>query len=326
MSREALVGNITALLADAGFTTSERCAVRPKSFDLAARRGKDLLLLKILGNVDALDRTTGAEMRRLGGYLSATPLVVGLRTRDEDLKPGVVYVRQGVPVLHPDTLYDLLVEDSPPLIYAAPGGLYVNIDGDLIADERERRDWSLGRLADELGVSRRTVAKYENGMNASVEVAVRLEELFDRPFSDPVDVLNGAETVRDAEPMPEDPSMDPDDEGVHAVLTRAGFVVHPAVQAPFTAVGEDASKSEPDTDFTLLTGHSAFTESAAKRARIMGSLGRVTRTRSIYFTEDQPGRDSIEGTGLVGREEVADEDPERVRELIRERSSSPGEA
>ena len=158
MSRSALLDNITAMLEDAGFVASDRIAIRPKSFDLAARRGEDLLLVKVLGNIDALDAATGEEMRRLGTYLSATPVVLGLRTRDQDLKPGVVYFRHGVPVFNPDTAYDLFVEEVPPLIYAAPGGLYVNIDGDLLADEREERGWSLGRLATELGVSLRTVS------------------------------------------------------------------------------------------------------------------------------------------------------------------------
>src|SRR6056297_2594534 len=139
MSRSALVENITAMLTDAGFLVSDRCAIRPKSFDVAARRGEDVLLVKILANIDAFDANTGAEMRRLGTYLNATPMVIGLRTRDEDLKPGVVYFRHGVPVFSPDTALDLFIEDVPPLIYAAPGGLYVNIDGDLLADEREER-------------------------------------------------------------------------------------------------------------------------------------------------------------------------------------------
>ncbi|PSQ47380.1 transcriptional regulator, partial [Halobacteriales archaeon SW_12_67_38] len=185
MSRSALVGNATAMLEDAGFLVSDRCAVRPKSFDVAARRGDALLLVKILGNIDAFDGTTGTEMRRLGRFLDATPMVIGLRTRDEELKPGVMYLRHGVPVLSPDTALDLFVEEVPPMIYAAPGGLYVNIDGEVLADEREDRDWSLGRLADELGVSRRTVSKYEDGMNASVEVAARMEDLLDAPLANP---------------------------------------------------------------------------------------------------------------------------------------------
>jgi putative transcriptional regulator len=323
MSRSALVGNITAMLEDAGFVVSDRCSIRPKSFDLAARRGEDLVLLKILGNIDALDGATGEEMRRLGTYLSATPMVIGLRTRDEDLKPGVVYFRHGVPVINPDTAMDLFVEGVPPLIYAAPGGLYVNIDGDLLEDKREKRGWSLGRLATELGVSRRTVSKYEDGMNASIEVAIRLEEIFDQPFSSPVDVIDGADDVREAEPTPDDPDADPGDERVVTVLTQAGFTVHPTVRAPFKAVGEDVDRSEEN----VLTGHSAFTRSAKKRARLMSSLGEVTRTRSVYFVEEERVKpDSVDGTALVTTEELAAiDDPDRLRELIRERAAEPAE-
>ncbi|MFB6281057.1 MAG: transcriptional regulator [Haloferacaceae archaeon] len=321
MSRSALVGNVTAMLEDAGFVVSDRCAIRPKSFDLAARRGEDLLLVKILGNVDAVDAGTGAEMRRLGTYLDATPLVIGLRTRDEDLKPEVVYFRHGVPVLHPDTAYDLVVEGVPPLIYAAPGGLYVNIDGDLLADERRERGWSLGRLATELGVSRRTVSKYEDGMNASIEVAVELEELFGRPLSSPVRVLEGADQVRDADPTPEDPEADPDDAHVVTVLTRAGFTVHPTTRSPFHAVTEDDGGG-----LSVLTGHSAFDERAEKRARLMSSIGRVTRTRSVYFVEEEADRETVDDTALVSCAELAEtRAPEEVRDLIRERAGEPAD-
>jgi putative transcriptional regulator len=302
---------------------SDRCSIRPKSFDLAARRGDDLILVKILANVDGLDAETGVEMRRLGSYLSATPLVIGLRTRDEELKPEVVYFRHGIPAINPDTAFDLFVENVPPLIYAAPGGLYVNIDGDLLADEREERGWSLGRLATELGVSRRTVSKYEDGMNASIEVAIKLEELFDQPFSDPVDVMDGAEGVREADPTPQDPALDPDEDHVLAVLARVGFTVHPTTRAPFTAVSEDGDREIEN----LLTGHSAFTRSAEKRARIMSSLGEVTRTRSVYVTEEREKRDAVEGTALVSQEELAAlRDADDLRDLILERARAPAES
>jgi putative transcriptional regulator len=314
MSRSALVGNVTAMLEDAGFLVSDRCAVRPKSFDVAARRDDALLLVKILGNIDAFNATTGIEMRRLGNYLEATPLVIGLRTRDEELKPGVMYLRHGVPVLSPDTAMDLFVEDVPPMIYAAPGGLYVNIDGEVLADEREDRDWSLGRLASELCVSRRTVSKYEEGMNASVEVAARMEDLLDAPLANPVDVLDGAESL-DADDSPDAPETD---NSLVAVLTRVGFDVHPTTRAPFKTVSEDDGDAE-----NVLTGHSAFTRTAEKRARIMSSLGTVTRTRSVYVV-DGANRDSVEETALIEREEIAAiDDPDDLRELIQERAESP---
>ena len=319
MSRGALVGNVTAMLEDAGFVVSDRCAIRPKSFDVAARRGDRLVLIKILGNVDAFNQATGQEMRRLGSYLRATPLVIGLRSRDEDLQPDVVYFRHGVPVLSPDTAYNLFIENVPPLIYAAPGGLYVNIDGDILADEREDREWSLGQLAGELGVSRRTVSKYEDGMNASIEVAMALEELFDASLTSPVDVLEGTEDVREAEPTPADPEADPDDERIVSVLTRAGFRVHPTLRSPFKAVSRD----EDDREDVVLTGHSAFTKTAEKRARIMSSIGHVAETRSVYFV-DRAKQESVDGTALVEREELeAMSDAEELREVIRERSKPP---
>lgn len=306
------------MLEDAGFTVSDRCAIRPKSFDVAARRGRDLLLLKVLANVDAFDDATGLEMRRLGEYLDATPLVVGLRTRDEELEPGVVYFRHGVPVFSPDTAMELFVERVPPLVYAAPGGLYVNIDGEVLRDEREERGWSLGRLASELGVSRRTVSKYEDGMNASVEVALELEDMFEDDLTSPVEVLDGADEVREEEDTPEDPDPEDDDERIVTVLTRAGFEVHPTVRAPFKTVSEDDGEEK-----NVLTGHSSFTKAAEKRARIMSSIGEVARTRSVYFV-DEAKRDSVDGTGLVEREELDDiDDPDELRDLIRERAGEP---
>ena len=314
MSRSALVENVMAMLEDAGFLVSDRCAIRPKSFDIAARRGEDVLLLKILGNIDAFDAQTGGEMRRLGTYLNATPIVVGLRTRDEELKPGVVYFRHGVPVLSPDTAMDLFVEEVPPLIYAAPGGLYVNIDSEILADVRENRDWSLGRLAKELGVSRRTVSKYEDGMDASVEVAAELEDLFDAPLTSPVSVLDGAEEVRDDEPTPDDPDVAPEDEPIVTVFTRIGFEVHPTDRAPFKSVNESEDQREQ-----VLAGHSAFTETAEKRARIMSSVGEVTRTRSVYVV-DELRRESVDGTALIAKGEMDDiQDADDLRDLIMER-------
>ncbi|SDJ55748.1 transcriptional regulator [Natronorubrum texcoconense] len=317
MSRSALVGNVTAMLEDAGFVVSDRCAIRPKSFDIAARRGEDLILVKILGNIDAFNEATGHEMRRLGTYLRATPLVIGLRSRDEDLKPDVTYFRHGVPVLSPDTAYNLFIEEVPPLIYAAPGGLYVNIDGDLLADERQDREWSLGQLATELGVSRRTVSKYEDGMNASVEVAMTLQELFDAPLTSPVDVLDGADEVHESDSTPDDPDADPDDEQVVAVLTRAGYSVHPTLRSPFKAVSRD---DEDDDEEVVLTGHSEFTKAAEKRARIMSSIGHVTHTQSVYVV-DRAKQESVDGTALVERDELEElRDAAELRKVIRERA------
>jgi putative transcriptional regulator len=315
MSRSALVGNVIAMLEDAGFVVSDRCAIRPKSFDVAARRDEDVLLLKILGNIDAFDARTGAEMRRLGEFLNATPMVIGLRTRDEDLEPGVVYFRHGVPVFSPDTALDLFVEGVPPLIYAAPGGLYVNIDSEVLENARQDREWSLGQLAQELGVSRRTVSKYEDGMDASVEVAAQLEELFDAPLTSPVSVLDDSDPPHEPDDeMPDSPTVDGDDDPVVTVLTRVGYEVHLTERAPFKTVSEEEGEQEQ-----MLTGHSEFTKTAEKRARIMSSVGRVTQTQSVYVV-DKARRESVDDTAIIEQEEMEEiEDSGDLRNLIYDR-------
>jgi putative transcriptional regulator len=156
-------------------------------------------------------------------------------------------------------------------------------------------------------------------MDASVEVAAQMEELFDAPLTAPVEVLEGAEAVRDTEETPEDPDVEPDDEPIVAVLTRVGYEVHPTDRAPFKTVSEDGRERERESD-RVLTGHSEFTETAEKRARIMSSVGFVTRTTSVYVVEDAP-RDAVDGTALIETDEMQDiEDRIDLRDLIMERA------
>jgi putative transcriptional regulator len=87
------------------------------------------------------------------------------------------------------------------------------------------------------------------------------------------------------------------------------------MRAPFKAVSEDE-----DRERKMLTGHSDFTRTAEKRARIMSSVGQVTRTRSVYVV-DQARQDAVKGTALIEREEFDRiDDPEELENLIRERA------
>ena len=161
MNKEELTQRVIEILTRAGFTLSERCNIRPRSFDLAARRQGILLLLRVFSNVDGLNAPTALAMKHLSGCLNGSPLVIGSRSRNQVLEDGVAYFRHGIPSISLTTLYDCFVEGVPPLIYAAPGGLYVSIDGEHLKNIRITRNISLGELATELGISRRTISKYE---------------------------------------------------------------------------------------------------------------------------------------------------------------------
>jgi len=302
--RERVLEDATRILKKGGFAVSDTCNIRPKSFDVVARRGDLVLLLKVLVNIDGLDRNTAAEMKALAAHLDAKSVVIGVKTRDHELEDGVLYLRRGVPAMSRGTAHDYFVEGVPPLVYMGSGGLYVSIDGDLLEDVRDDEDMSLGRVAAELGVSRRAVSKYEDGMDATLEVALRLEEIFGEELISPVEVFDGEDAE---EQTTADEPEDETERRVFTILRDAGFDVVPTERAPFRALSRESED-------TVLTGTDATGSDMVKRARLMSSISDVAQTESVYVVEEKPARDSIEETAIV---EVGDlEDVEESDDFL----------
>jgi putative transcriptional regulator len=298
--RKQLLEDAMRSLRQGGFAVSDTCNIRPKSFDVVARRGEMVLLLKVLVNIDGLDAETAAEMKALSAHLGAESLVVGVKTRDHELEDGVLYLRRGVPSMSHGTAHDYFVEGVPPLVYMGSGGLYVSIDGDLLEDARDDEDMSLGRVADELGVSRRAVSKYEDGMDATLEVGLRLEEILGERLISPVGVFEEAEkTDGDERGKNAEEPEDETEKRVFDILRSAGFDVVPTSRAPFRALSRES-------DETVLTGTEARGSDIFKMARLMSSISDVARTSSVYVVEEEPVRDSIDDTKIVGVEDLED--------------------
>jgi putative transcriptional regulator len=289
MDKELLAESVSGVLKQAGFTISARCYLRPRSFDLAARKEDLFVLIKILSNIDGLNERTAVEVRRLAKHLLGRPLLVGEKTRDQYLERGAVYFRYGIPTVSIPTLADCLLEGVLPLVYAAHGGLYVRIDGPLLRQLRLDRGVSLGALASELGVSRRTVSKYEvERMDTSIEIAIKLEEIFDQELILPVDPFRSGSL----EDQPEQIT-----DNILQLLSQIGFKVFPTSQAPFNAVTRDE-------DLVVLTGISKFSQNMLKKARLMSSLSVVARTRSAVIVEGESRVECIEDTAIIEKREL----------------------
>lgn len=310
MDKDLLARSVAEVLSAAGFLVSARCDIRPRSFDLVARRGSLLLLLKILSNIDGLNERTANEIIRLAGHLFGQPLLVGEKTRDQWLERGAVYFRYGVPTVSPHTLADYIIEGMPPLVYAAHGGLYVRIDGTLLHRLRIERDISLGELASELGVSRRTVSKYESeSMDTSIDVALRLEEIFDREMIQAVDLFEmkakeEAEAEAEAEHVRPGPGEGAAKDNVLQALVDLGLKVFPIDQAPFNAITRDGR-------MVVLTGVSKFSSSMVKKARLMSNLSSVTMTHSAVIVEGETRYERIDQTALIERRELDNMDSKK---------------
>lgn len=289
MDKELLAERVEEVLGQAGFLTSDRCYLRPRSFDLAARKGDMFLLLKILSNIDGLNEQTALEVRRLAKHLFASPLLVGEKTRDQYLERGAVYYRYGIPTLSLSTLADCLLAEELPLVYAAHGGLYVRIDGIKMRQIRLERGISLGALASELGVSRRTISKYETeSMDTSVDVALKLEEVFTQELIQPVDPFHSGSVEEEAGEITDN---------ILRLLLEIGFEVVPTQQAPFNAITRAS-------DLVVLTGISKFSQSMLKKARLMSSLSAIARTKSAVIVDGETKLECIEDTAIIEKREL----------------------
>ncbi|MDR2944012.1 MAG: transcriptional regulator [Methanosarcinales archaeon] len=332
MSRDVLVDQTIEVLRHAGFLVSDRCDIRPRSFDIAARRGETLLLCKILLNLDGLPEETANEMRVLSEILGGTPLVIGEKTRDRPLEDNVIYMRYKITAVNIHTFYDYFIEGVPPLVSASPGGLYVLIDGSALKEARLENDMSLGSLAGVIGVSRRTISKYEEeGMHASVDTVLILENLFQVELAQAIDILApvplmNQKTAADSSPTspakvggsisgenkPPSSETVAEDELLTYVSTL-GFDVKETAHAPFRAVSKDKNS-------VILTGVSKYNVSALKRAHLMSSISDVLNTDSVFLINGNSKVKSVESTAFIEKKElVRMSGPEDLIETIEER-------
>jgi len=327
MTKEVLIHQIIDVLARAGFALSDRCNIRPRSFDVAARKGETLLLCKVLFNIDGLNEETAREMKYLAEYLGGSAIVLGAKTRDQMLEDSVVYMRYDILALSVQTLHDYFIENIPPLVSAAPGGLYVSIEGDLLKKSRTDQSMSLGTLATMVGVSRRTISKYEEeGMDASVDVVLQLEDIFGVELARPINILK---TCRSRKPRKKAESETENQTRASTLLpedlilntiSMLGYDVLPTTQAPFKAISRDKSS-------VILTGVSEFNTTVIKRAHLMSSISCVTETQSVFIINGHSKIKSVENTVLIEKKELDKiSDSQELFDFIEERKEPHKEA
>ena len=294
MGRNELINTTRAILAKAGFDVSSALSLRGICFDVVARMDDKVLIVKVLSNIDAFSKENAEEMKILANSLGATPLVTGERSSSGALEPGIVYSRFNISIVSNETLADLLLDEAPPFIFAAPGGLYVRLDSDLLKSIREERGISLGTLAESAGVSRRTIQMYESGMGAMIDAALRIEEFLGLPIIEPIDPF----TFRSEERMREEyPEQVLNPSSALAQLSNLGFTVTQVVKSPFEAVTNDSHT-------VMLTGVGGDDNRLVQRAMVASELSRIMDRFSVIIVDRKSDRDNINNTAVVSTDEL----------------------
>ncbi|MBE8538882.1 transcriptional regulator [Geoglobus acetivorans] len=269
-----LITNVIKILDRAGYVVTDLAETKPRCFDIVARREDTVLFLKVLYNIDSFKQEMAKEMKIIAKALKASPIVIGERYKADFLERGVVYTRYGIPVINTATFYDIVVDNELPLIYSAPGGYYVKLDSEKIKKVREEKGLSAGELAMHLGISRRTVMLYEEGIDTNVENAIKLEEILGECVVKEIDIFN---FVKDDEGEVAHPGYGEREEKIIQDLKEIGVDVIPVKHAPFDVI------SKPENE-PVLTGIKQVRE-IDKRVDLMGRISRIISTMAAYIVE-----------------------------------------
>ncbi len=160
---------------------------------MVARRLEDLAMIKIPSDLGKISLKDALQMQAICSLFSATPLFVGNTARDKTLEDDTVYSRYDVYAVTLKTLDDVVNRQMMPLVEAGPGGYYVRLDGESIRQRRMKLGLSVGKLAEQLRISRRTLYGYERGMvKASVSAAYNLEWILGMPVVRSIDIFKPA--------------------------------------------------------------------------------------------------------------------------------------
>jgi len=224
INRETILKDINHLLVSYGYKTSN---IYDRScFDILARKNNVLIILKILVNIDSLTAMQAEELSKISGTFLASPIIIGLKSKHHYLEDDVVYERHEIPVISPQTLCDIIVNNMHPEILAKRGGYYVKINGSLLKQLREQKNLSLKELADLSHVSRETIYKYEQGNSQTYpETAIMLEEVLNKPITLSINLLE-SEQKNTLDTTIQEPME----------LIKLGYEIKSSNKTPFDAV------------------------------------------------------------------------------------------
>ena len=310
-NRNQLIREVYQLLNKEGFETSNMKLL--------------ILLLKVLVNIDSINESHVEEIRQISNVFLASPIIVGVKSKNHILEEDVVYERHGLPAIGLETLKNMIVYDEYPEILADRGGYYVQINGNVLKEYREEYNLSLKDLADLAHVSRATMYKYENGMvRANTETAMLLEEILNTKITLDIDLF---------EPYQEDIKLKADTSNLNQTqgsnaqnLAKLGFGVVSTNKSPFDALAKAeiaTKKKENPLIANLNVQDEQNTKTLKKMAISLKDLSLVTSSDPFFVLNDDRIKDSIDGIPVIKSWEMKEvENSKEFLRLIRERRNN----
>jgi len=298
MIRDNILQDTIQSLEEAGFSVAQQLS--PSCFDILARKGETILLLKILSNVDSLYQEQAEDLIRIADVLKASPLIIGLTAAGDHMREHTIYERHGVTAISLETFTEIMTERKLPFVYAKRGGFYAHINADFLKNLREQKKLSLADVAREAGLTRQTVEKYEKGEGADVENILRIQNALGELVIDPINVFEFEVKKPD---VPK--AKDQFEKSITGRLDALGFSTTTVTKASFSMIGRQGKD-------ILLTGMQK-SQIETKAHDIHDTASTLDQHGMFVFKKKQDK--SIAGVPILEKKEL--EEVITSRELIR---------
>lgn len=303
--RQRLLLSVMEELEVRGYTCSESCLLGHTCLDLFARREEELLIVKVIINIDSITVSQSKELLKIASLLEGSSLLVGKRRRLGALEEGVAYSRGGVYAVSLETFLRAL-EGSQPYAGSQRGGYFVELDPGKLLELRRSARMSRREVAELAGITPRILYDYEKARSrASRRVARRLEEIFSTSLSEGIDLFTEPEYPDESRELEYSP---------FAKLSSLGFGVYPVRRAPLSGLVREGEKSE-----VLLTRRLSSPASFAKpKITLLKSFARTARTRA--FLVSRKSERNIQGLPHIGEKEFEElDEAEQFFNMLEER-------
>jgi len=231
MLKAPMKSNVISILEDSGYTAESYSGC----FDIVAKKNK-LLIIKILQNIDAMHPENSNNLKIISENLGAHLIIVAFRTNIDKLKKGVVYERLGIPAISFETFRDLIQRGIFPSIYRGRGGLFVEVDKDLIREARSKRNMTQRELAEAVGISKKAIYEHEKQqLKMMLSIADRLEKVLNKKVKKDARIFEHSITAEKSVPK------DKLEKAVGTQLRRIGFDTNYVKSSPFDIIAKEKS-------------------------------------------------------------------------------------
>ncbi len=172
--RQELLDKVNVLLLKKGFTLKNLARA---CFDVLARKEGQILLIKVLEDANSISRQHTQEMITVASYAHSSPIIIAEKAGTK-LDDNVVYSRFDVHTLNYQTFLNC-ISNKFPFVRRGKAGLTASLAGKKFREKREELGYSLNALSKKIGVTSRSITKYENeNSEVTINNAMKIYDLF----------------------------------------------------------------------------------------------------------------------------------------------------